>query len=158
MMTRALTLADVARCVQIEQASSDYPWQAAIFQRSLRLQHWAFGVISEDAQLVAFCICQCVADECSVLNLAVDPLWQRQGLARMLLCQGLAWGQARGAQHAFLEVRQSNQAAQALYAVVGFALVGLRENYYPVKAAGRRRQEHALVMAIDLSTGQSLTE
>lgn len=158
MSTRALTDSDVARCVQIEQASSDYPWRAAIFQRSLRLGHWAFGVVNAEAQLVAFCVCQCVADECSILNLAVDPSWQRQGLARLLLHQGLVWAQAQGAQHAFLEVRQSNRAAQALYTDTGFALVGLRENYYPVNAKGQQRHEHALLMGLDLSTWPSEPE
>jgi ribosomal-protein-alanine N-acetyltransferase len=95
-----------------------------------------------------------VADECSVLNLAVDPVWQRQGIARQLLSQGLVAAQVQGAQHAFLEVRQSNKAAQALYTVFGFDLVGLRENYYPVASKSSSRHEHALVMGLDLSTWQ----
>ncbi len=152
MLTRPLTEVDVARCVDIERSSSDYPWTASIFLRSLKLGHWAFGWVNDEHELVAFCICQCVADECSVLNLAVDPPWQRQGLARQLLNQGLLAAQAQGAQHAFLEVRQSNRSAQALYTALGFVLVGLRENYYPVQTQGRRGSEHALLMGLDLSS------
>jgi ribosomal-protein-alanine N-acetyltransferase len=113
-------------------------------------------VVKDDTELMAYCICQCVADECSVLNLAVDPEWQRQGLARHLLNLGLTAAQAQGAQHAFLEVRQSNRAAQALYAHFGFALVGLRENYYPVQGNHRQSYEHALLMGLDLSSWEPI--
>lgn len=150
MLHRPLTESDIARCVEIERASSDYPWAESIFRRSLKQRHWAFVTINSADQLMAFCVCQRVADECSVLNLAVDPIWQRQGFGRNLLKAGLVAARAEGAQHAFLEVRQSNRAAQALYEAMGFDLVGLRENYYPVNS--ENSYEHALLMGLDLTT------
>lgn len=149
MQMRPLTESDVARCVAIERASSDYPWAESIFRRSLKLGHWA-SVLHNDAHLVAFCVCQCIADECSILNLAVDPPWQRRGLGRLLMHSALSAAQAQGAQHAFLEVRQSNRAARALYTALGFDVVGIRENYYPVQRG--QAHEHALLMGLDLVT------
>jgi ribosomal-protein-alanine N-acetyltransferase len=51
----------------------------------------------------------------------------------------------------FLEVRESNQTAQRLYARHGFAVIGRRKGYYAVpNAAGQR--EDAITMACALTT------
>jgi ribosomal-protein-alanine N-acetyltransferase len=62
-------------------------------------------------------------DEVEILNLAVDPGWRRRGVARALL-EALPKGRA------FLEVRESNQAARALYHSVGYEEIGVRAGYY----------------------------
>jgi ribosomal-protein-alanine N-acetyltransferase len=71
------------------------------------------------------------------LNLAVDPSFRRQGIARRLLDQVL--GSAPGSEW-FLEVRESNIAALNLYKELGFQLSGRREDYY------RDPHEAAIVM------------
>ena len=79
-----------------------------------------------------------------VLNLAVAPEWRRQGVARALLDAGIAALAARGADEIFLEVRESNVQAQALYTSAGFRVVGQRAAYY------RSPREDALVLRRDL--------
>jgi ribosomal protein S18 acetylase RimI-like enzyme len=70
--------------------------------------------------------------EREILNLAVDAPYRRLGIAGRLLEAELN----RGGIH-FLEVRESNQAAQALYRKFGFREIGQRPGYYqsPVEAA-----------------------
>jgi [ribosomal protein S18]-alanine N-acetyltransferase len=67
-----------------------------------------------------------VEDEREILNIAVAPAFRRRGVARGLL-SGLirTW---RG--KVFLEVRESNGAAQGLYKSLGFQQVGIRREYY----------------------------
>ncbi len=81
-----------------------------------------------------------------VLNLAVAPAWRRRGVARALLDQGLEVLSARGAGEVFLEVRVSNQAAQALYVAAGFRPTGMRADYY------RNPREDALVLRLGLGS------
>jgi ribosomal protein S18 acetylase RimI-like enzyme len=64
--------------------------------------------------------------ECEILNLAVSPSMRRRGVARRLLEEVL--GREEGAW--FLEVRESNSAAIALYQELGFRSMGARKNYY----------------------------
>jgi ribosomal protein S18 acetylase RimI-like enzyme len=64
--------------------------------------------------------------EREVLNLAVDPGARRRGVALRLLEEELGRGQGSW----FLEVRESNLAAIALYEGAGFRRVGLRKDYY----------------------------
>jgi ribosomal-protein-alanine N-acetyltransferase len=82
-------------------------------------------------------------DELHLLNLTVHPEWQGRGLGSALLDDVIAAARARGLRSLWLEVRQGNDRARALYRRRGFAEVGLRRGYYP--AAGRR--EDAVVMS-----------
>ena len=73
--------------------------------------------------------------EREILNLAVAPPFRRMGIATTLLRNEL-----RHAALYFLEVRESNLAAQALYRRFGFVATGRRAEYY------QRPREGAIVM------------
>ena len=51
-----------------------------------------------------------------------------------------------GARNLFLEVRPSNEAAQALYRRFGFRKVAVRRDYYPARTG----REDALVLTLPL--------
>ncbi len=70
------------------------------------------------------------AGESTLENMAVATPWQRQGIGRRLLAAGLLWCRAQAAARVFLEVRESNRAAIALYERAGFSVVGNRPGYY----------------------------
>ncbi len=65
-------------------------------------------------------------DESEVLNLAVDPACRRLGIGRELMQHAI--GRLPG--EIFLEVRESNLTARALYLKLGFEEAGLRQEYY----------------------------
>jgi ribosomal protein S18 acetylase RimI-like enzyme len=77
-------------------------------------------------------------DEHEILNLATAPGHRRQGVARLLLESALSEFTGR----CFLEVRQSNSAARALYRQLGFVEAGRRPEYY------KDPTEPAIVMAL----------
>jgi ribosomal-protein-alanine N-acetyltransferase len=64
--------------------------------------------------------------EQEILNLAVDPVFRRQGIASALLRSRLR----NIGTHFFLEVREGNRAARQLYEKFGFKEVGRRPEYY----------------------------
>ncbi len=70
--------------------------------------------------------------EREILNLAVAPEFRHLGIATALLEHELSWNAVH-----FLEVRESNHAAQALYRKCGFTEIGRRPGYYefPEEAA-----------------------
>ena len=69
---------------------------------------------------------QTAQGEREILNLAVAPSMRRKGVALRLLEHELERGEGSW----FLEVRESNAAAIALYEGVGFRRVGRRKDYY----------------------------
>lgn len=70
------------------------------------------------------------AQEAELLRIAVAPTARRQGLARRLLEASESWLRSEGIQDLYLEVRPSNQPAQALYEVMGWQQQRLRKAYY----------------------------
>lgn len=83
-----------------------------------------------DGECLGFVLYQLLPDEVEVLDLAVDPGFRRQGIARQLLMEALTDGRKQGKLRAVLEVRSTNEAAQALYQSCGFQEEGVRPKYY----------------------------
>jgi ribosomal-protein-alanine N-acetyltransferase len=81
-----------------------------------------------------------VGDEAELLNLAVSPRIRRRGIGAALVEQAMRAAAERGARAVFLEVRESNTAARALYQSAGFEQVGRRKRYY------QRPREDALIL------------
>ena len=84
-----------------------------------------------------------VLDEATILDVAIYPDEQGQGLGGILLSGSLQQMLDQGLQRCLLEVRESNLAARRLYAKSDFQLDGQRKNYYPAKNG----REHALLMS-----------
>ena len=93
--------------------------------------------------IVGYVVALDAADEGEILNLAVAPSGRRGGLGRALVQHILATLTARGVRQVYLEVRESNAPARALYVAQGFKEVGRRKQYY------RRPVEDAIVLRLD---------
>jgi ribosomal-protein-alanine N-acetyltransferase len=139
-MIRLMHTADLDQVVQIECLVQTHPWSLQQFQESI--QSYQSTVIEQAGQVVGFCILQPVLDEANLLLMAIHPSQQGKGLGYQLLDASLAQLKNNPLQ-VFLEVRESNQAAIALYEKSGFHQIDLRKNYYP-KPDGTR--EHAIIM------------
>ena len=97
-----------------------------------------------------------VFDEAHLLNLAISPDWQRQGLGAALLQYVLQEAKKTQISMLYLEVRPSNDNAIRLYNRNGFEGFAIRKDYYPAK---NNRREDALVMRCSLvpQTGNNET-
>jgi ribosomal-protein-alanine acetyltransferase len=85
-----------------------------------------------------------IIDEAELRNIAVDPAHQHQGVGKALLAEGHRRLLEAGAKRVFLEVRQSNKAALALYYSAGFGLHSQRKDYY------HDPREDAYVLSLEL--------
>ena len=139
-MIRSMHTSDLAAVTAIEQQVQTHPWTVKQFEESIDSYHST--VIEQQGQVVGFCILQPVLDEANLLLMAVHPSQQGKGLGYQLLEASIAQLKNDPLQ-IFLEVRESNQAAIALYEKSGFHQIDLRKNYYP-NANGTR--EHAIIM------------
>lgn len=162
-----MTAADLDAVCGIERASHAYPWSQRHFADSLAAGHPAVLLLGEalagdeglsrraDGRvLLGYLVAMKGVDETHLLNITVDPACRRQGWARFMLDALMLWSRGQGAQQLWLEVRQSNEAARALYRNCGFREVGLRRAYYP---AGLLQREDAVVMSRDLVAAEVAT-
>ena len=141
----SLTSADIDAAYGVECASHAFPWTRNTFVGNQGERYYTLKLESQ-GQLEAFAITQGGLDEATLFNIAVAPAFQRQGLGRQLLLRLIDDLTERGVVTLWLEVRDSNQPAIALYQDLGFNEVSLRRNYYPT-ADGR---EDARIMALPL--------
>jgi ribosomal-protein-alanine N-acetyltransferase len=95
-------------------------------------------------RVVGFAAFHRIIDETELFNMAVDPDFRRQGAAHALLVEARERLRTAGAKRVYLEVRQSNKPAQALYYSLGFAIHSLRRDYY------RDPPEDALLLGWEL--------
>lgn len=146
MMTfRPATAADLPGLAALEAAATAHGWSERQYHDSLAAGH-AFLLLEIDGQLSGHAVTMAVLDEAELLNIVVAAQKQGQGLGQALLGALLQQLREQGCTRLFLEVRESNRPARALYAKSGFAETGLRKHYYPT-ATGR---EHAVLMELGL--------
>ncbi len=100
-------------------------------------------------RVLGFASFRIVLDEAELLNIAVDPNHQRQGIGRALLVEGQRRLCALGVAQIFLEVRNSNAPAHALYQSLGFKLKSVRKDYY------RDPPEDACILVLELPRATS---
>jgi ribosomal-protein-alanine N-acetyltransferase len=142
---RSAVPADAKALLAIERRSFTDPWSEASFNEALT-SAWTFGLVAETGRGIAgYMIGREVAGTGEVLNLAVVPEFRRRGIAGALLEAGLVAFRRRNVDEVFLEVRESNRSAQALYLGRGFRAVGQRAAYY------RNPKEDALVLRLALA-------
>jgi [ribosomal protein S18]-alanine N-acetyltransferase len=88
-------------------------------------------VVELDAECIqGFLIARAVNKEWEIENMAVSGPARRRGLGTCLLGEFLDQVRVEGAKGVFLEVRESNQAARALYEKWAFVQSGRRKDYY----------------------------
>ncbi|KRT57683.1 ribosomal protein S18-alanine N-acetyltransferase [endosymbiont of Ridgeia piscesae] len=140
---RLMQAEDLEQVLQIEQRVYPFPWTLGILRDCLKVGYCCW-VVTVDQQIVGYGVMSVVVDECHLLNICIDPGWQRLGLGRRLVERLLQLGRQHGAEAAYLEVRESNRPARRLYRQIGFVEVGQRRDYYP--AIGGR--EDALLLTL----------
>jgi ribosomal-protein-alanine acetyltransferase len=142
---RPAALADAPALVAIERRCFGDPWSEASFREALS-SVWNFVLVAQATRgVMGYLIGREAAGTGEVLNLAVSPEFRRRGVGEALLAAGLAIFRRSRMEEVFLEVRESNTSARALYARHGFRPVGQRSAYY------RNPKEDALVLRLELS-------
>ena len=140
---RPMTAADLDTVMAIEATAYPHPWSRGNFIDSLAAGYYSQLRHDADGALIGYFVALPGFEETHLLNLTVASAWQRQGHGQALLDRLAAWAHDRGDLALWLEVRQSNTGARALYERQGFVQVGSRRNYYP---ADQQRREDAVVM------------
>jgi ribosomal-protein-alanine N-acetyltransferase len=95
-------------------------------------------VAVKDGVIVGYLAFEQIADEGSIIEVAVRPDCRRQGIAKRLIES--ASDSSEGLSEVFLEVRESNIPAVALYEGLGFERIALRRDYYDAP------KENAIIM------------
>ncbi len=118
--------------MRIEQQVYPRPWSLGVFASELghRDGSRCYVVARAGSTVVGYAGLLLTDGDAHVTNVAVDPGCHRGKIGSRLLLTLARQARLAGATSMTLEVRVSNDAAQALYACFGFVPVGVRKKYY----------------------------
>jgi ribosomal-protein-alanine N-acetyltransferase len=130
---RMMDPADVSEVMAVERASYSAGWPATAFERELTQNAMARYVVlrsSPAGPVVGFGGLWLMVDEAHIVTVAIVPSERRRSLGSIIVYGLMSLAIEKQMALATLEVRVSNEAARALYAMYGFYEVGLRKRYY----------------------------
>jgi ribosomal-protein-alanine N-acetyltransferase len=137
---RRLSIGDMPEIEEIERRAYKTPWSRSMFASELaKGTSICLGAFEGD-QLVGYIVNSRYVDAWHVMNVAVDPDYQRRGIATRLLERLFELTDEDDGRGYTLEVRVSNREAIRLYEKLGFERHGIRRGYYT------DNREDALIM------------
>lgn len=148
LLIRAATVTDLSAMMALEKrAATAAHWSAGQYEALFRASHASRValIIEENSHLQGFVIARVVDREWEIENIAIAGAARRRGLGTRLLGELLDLARAQGAEAVFLEVRESNQAACALYEKWAFLASGRRRSYY------KDPEEDAILYRLDFA-------
>lgn len=122
----------------LENEAFSCPWSAQSFREAFESDNITiYSAHTSDGKLCGFACLMVIDYEAELLNIAVAKAQRRQGIGDMLMRHLIGEAEKKNVTDIFLEVRQSNEAAQKLYEKHGFEALGVRKKYYtsPVEDA-----------------------
>lgn len=156
---------DIDAALAIEQSVQDYPWTRGNFKDSLQAAYPSWVVESQEAsatdattkRIVAFAVQMIAPDVAHLLLIAVAPSLHSQGLGSALLEHIETYAWQCGIDKQILEVRRSNQQAQAFYLRHRYAVIGTRKGYYR-EVGGSSEDAIVLEKHLTLTAEESASE
>jgi len=147
-----MTEHDLLEVVEIEEQSGLSRWGWAAYYAELQGGNRELMLVAKPVghrdlaqyQIAGYIVARETAGELHINNVAVRAQYRRRGYGSLLLGRVLDEARRRQSMAAFLEVRDGNSAAQALYGKCGFRAIAKRPNYYTDP------REDAVVMSLNL--------
>ena len=134
---RAGEPSDLSKILLLENEIFTDPWTERMLADVFRAPHLRMLVAEENGEILGYATIGIVMDEGELQNIGVSKKARRRGVGTGLMNRMMGLFEEAGVLRAFLEVRESNAPAIALYEGFGFQQVAKRNNYYesPVENA-----------------------
>lgn len=130
MAVRPLLVADLEAVVKLERCCYRAPWSRSMLRGELlREDGVQLGALRE-GDVVGALFAALLGGPWHVMNVSVDPVERRRGVATRLLAGFFERTSACDDEGYTLEVRAGNTAAIELYGCHGFVSAGIRRGYY----------------------------
>ncbi|HEX5580975.1 MAG TPA: ribosomal protein S18-alanine N-acetyltransferase, partial [Gemmatimonadaceae bacterium] len=127
VVVRRVRREELAAIVEIERRTFSDPWSMSAFAAALARDEVHFTVAelgpardADDVHPAGYLVAWFVGDEAEIGNVAVDDRCRGRGIGTALLDEALEAAARAGVRDIYLEVRESNAPARALYASRAF--------------------------------------
>lgn len=143
----AATIDDAADIAAIEAVCFSIPYDRETVEELLTPTYRPSFICRDcSGKMLGYLIGQSLMGEGDLLRIAVTPDARRSGVARKLIEAFIKKLQEDGCHVCFLDVREHNLAAQALYQSFGFQFFDRRHHYY------HKPTDDALIMRLSITS------
>ncbi|MDE0130866.1 MAG: ribosomal protein S18-alanine N-acetyltransferase [bacterium] len=125
-----LTVDRLDEVLEIEKQVYPTPWTRQTFLDELAAPRRVYLVALVEGEVVGYGGMMLVTEEAHITTVVTLPERRRARVATRMMLELVSRAIREGTRSLTLEVRSSNQAAQALYWRFGMAPVGVRKKYY----------------------------
>lgn len=132
--TTVLALAEINNLTRASR------WKPPQFSEALKHDSFLTFLAKNESEIIGYAIFSVVPPEAHLVNLAVSPKYQNQGVGRSFFEFSLSTLKQRQICECWLEVRSSNVLARNFYNKANFKEVQIRKDFY------QEPQEDALLM------------
>ena len=126
-----------------EELFSD-AWSLKSLSDSFTFSAYHNMVAEEDGRVLGYLLFMQAVDEGELLRIGVERSCQKRGIGSLLMDAMRDYAISESISQIFLEVRETNTPAKALYEKKGFEVIGVRKKYY------RDPLEDAVLMSLSL--------
>ena len=145
-----LTSIEIPSVLSIEEQNSDDPWSQLQFTTSIENSNNICYCLSLNGKTIGYLIAMLAEDTADILNIGIDPNFQRQGYGRDLLNHFIEELRKRDIGEILLEVRVGNKSAIQFYKRQGFEEISVRKNYYTKNSKNQSQREDGIIMSIQI--------
>ena len=138
---REMSMEDGAAVAEMEHQLFTDAWSEKSVLETLGQENTICLTALKAGRTAGYLLAYTAADEAEIARIAVTEELQRQGVARALLQRLENVCKEKGLTRILLDVRESNEAARALYESAGFREDGIRQRFY------EDPQEDAILMS-----------
>jgi len=145
-----LTSIEIPSVLSIEERNSDYPWTQLQFTTSIENSNNLCYSLSLKGKTIGYLIAMLATDSADILNIGIDPEFQRKGHGTALLNYLIEELRKRHIGEILLEVRVGNKSAIQFYKKQGFKEISVRKDYYMNNSNNRSQREDGIIMRIEI--------
>lgn len=135
---------DMPEVLEIERQSFEFAWTEEDFLCCLRQRNCIGMVADNDGQIVGFMIYELLKSELHILNFAVHPNHRRQGVGTAMIDKLISKLSQQRRRSFYLEVRETNLAAQIFFRSRGLLAVDVLRGHYEETDEDAYRFEYLL--------------
>lgn len=137
---------DLPNLAEIAAKAMPFSWPLKVFYDCLAANYVGW-VLKENSKIIGFVIIFVQTEICEIINIAILPSHQHQGLGRQLIEKVIDYCHSMQINQLTLEARKSNTKAIKFYKHFGFKEVGVRKDYYPLETG----REDGLILTRNLA-------
>ncbi len=117
-------------CIELDQKTFKGLWTRSQWEKEIKDPKRICLGAFESKELLALCSGWFILKELHITVLVVNPLHFRKGLGTLILSSIIHKAKSQGINKIILEVKETNEAAKALYEKLGFKKTGHRSQLY----------------------------